>query len=468
MKELHGFMVLDKKNKNRLSLKSMTIFLEFLGGLFSRCLLVNIQAPVKLSYYTLASLRNTTISETDYSFYFIMDCFPKAKVLFNLLSEDPSLLEHIGMEFNDQYPLLDPYQPISINEETILKYISLTGKYVLTTLNGTDVSNIEKIEKPNYKKKREKYFKLLKAFNDGFFINAYGIFLEKDIGIYLLDNLICQGDEIKINELDDFVMNYVKPEYSQDNGTPKRRLEIQREGQIFNWFQQLLLDPTIKLPYDVMIADPSKYPNTDVDKKHFYYKHFIPKLIYFWTSSRSINKEYIHTIHFEFNDPTDETDFDRKYSKLNSFPKSHTCSRTLDLPIYLLDLSKEEFKAKSDIEIVNDYLNNKTSTSWKEVLLRRLCIAVYQTSGFGMAGGKKQVVNKECLMKHVEKHCSIKTNYNESFMCAIQYSIKCITKGNPKQQKRMQEYAKKNAIDFQHTPKSQLLKWVNDLYHKNQ
>lgn len=485
LKELNGFIDIDFKNKRFTKLSSM-LFMEFLGGLISRCLLSSVEMPMKLSYFTLAYLyTNNHFEMNDYGFYFSMDHLPKAKPLLNLLTYDPSILEDVGLEFNDQYPLAqinEPKKPHKkekeqrkhfIHSSNILDYINRTGKYVLTTLNINDETVIGIEARKTYKQKREMYMDLLESFNKGFFINIYGTFSVEQLTIYMVDTLLCQGG-VAIGDLNDFVKKNLKAIYSQDDGTVTRKQEIDKQKKIVQWFKHLLTHP-IELPYDEFIPDSAHHPKTSKEKKDYYYRSFLPKLISFWSSSRSINMDDSYTLDFKLNDPIGHA---HMAHQLQMFPIAHTCSKTLDIPTYLIDLKKDAhetwetyFKRINIYGIINDYLDS-TSDDFINILLSRLCKAIYETSGFGMAGGTTMAdgmaggKKMDCIT-YVKKKCDIEKDYNKSFLCGFEYKLKCEKKFTPQQEKRMITYARKNAIDFQNSTVNQLIQWTINVYqHK--
>ena len=143
-----------------------------------------------------------------------------------------------------------------------------------------------------------------------------------------------------------------------------------------------------------------------------------------------------------------------------SLPKSHTCSKTLDIPIYLMNMDRAVFETQPATNWVDSYLQTKETTLWKKEFLRRLCIAIYQTSGFGMAGGGIPGfhLSKQCI-RYVKKHCSIE-DYNKAFICGIQHAIRCTKELSPKQKRKMKAYIQQHPLDFEHARPSQLKKWT--------
>jgi hypothetical protein len=390
--ELEGFIDFNGDYKG--------LFLEFVGGLLARCVLESIDAPVKLSYFTMAYLYTHGHFEApDYGFYFIMDMPGKAKSFFNLLTYDASIIESLDMSYNDLYPLMPTTVSGEIvSGENILDYIQKTGKYALISAQPTDPAVIPIADAAIYEEKTKQYLHLLRAFSNGFFINVSNISPNEESAIHLLDDLISRGG-VNPEHLNQWVQRLVVPNFYEPNGTPRRIQEIAFQQQIFKWMKEDLLgNPLIPLPYADILPDASQPPKTDAEKTYFYYHHFIPQLLYFWTGSRSINMQYKHTIQFILNDPMDvpATQYAKKYELLNAHPVAHTCSKTMDVPTYLIDLQKQKKNPAESIEQLFQRINedrmmatylNAHNDRWKTILLKRLCTAMYQSQGFGMAGG---------------------------------------------------------------------------------
>jgi hypothetical protein len=492
-KELEGFLQLDNFKQPTKLTKSL--FMEFLGGLFACSLLMGIEIPVKLSYFTLGYLYSNELSLDDYGFYFLMDIPSKAKPLYQLLKEDPDTLEYVGLEFNDQYPLISIDTPVKphkqereqlrslVTKNNIIEYINKTGNYVLTTTNINDPPGIDVEMRKTYKSKREYYMTLMKSFKKGFFINVRGMFPAGSTTVNVLDSLLNRGG-INIENLNKLLNNYkIIPVYSENNGTAERLIEIKQQKKIFNWFYNLLKNPDADIPYEKYIN--IKEPLTTEQKHNLYYNNFLPQLLYFWTSSRSININEEHQIHFKLNDPRDQQNLNNKISALNDQIKAHTCFRYIDIPTYNIELPEfsedtpedkrnwRSLMASMDDATFNNFIQNHIDSGWKgwkDIIMDKLMLAIYETSGFGMAGGKKVAVEyrdtnsqvQQCI-KHVQKKCSIEKDFNTAFECGFVYTVKCRKILSKEHQNKLIEYAKKNAIDFEKSTPSQIKKWATKM-----
>jgi len=484
--KLKEFLPFDETNQA--TKKTKAIFMEFLGGLFSCALLMGIEIPVKLSYFTLGYLYSNELTMDEYGLYFLMDIPSKAKPLYQLLKEDPDMIEYIGLEFNDQYPLIsmdDPNKKLDesqllVTKNNILNYIKQTGLYVLTTININDPPSIDLTMKKTYKAKREYYMTLLKSFKKGFFINVRGIFSVNMITVNILDTLLNRGG-VNINNLKALINNYkVIPVYSEKNGTPERSIEIIQQKKIFTWFYNLLKNPDSDIPYGKYIKDADKLSTEE--KHNLYYNNFIPQLLYFWTSSRSINVNEEHQVHFKLNDPRDQESINNKINALNDQIKAHTCFRYIDLPTYNIELPEfsedtpdekrnwRSLVSSMDTTTFNNFIKNHIDSGWKgweQKIMDKLMLAIYETSGFGMAGGNtmnnirvnKEIKDIQKCLKYVEKRCSIEKDYNSAFLCGFIYTVKCNKKLSNKQKQKLIEYAKNNTINFKNSTKLQLEKW---------
>lgn len=491
--ELSGLVFLDK-DTNQPTKQTKALFMEFLGGLFSCALLMGIETPVKLSYFTLGYLYSNELFDKDYGLYFLMDIPSKAKPLYQLLKEDPYMIEYVGLEFNDQFPLLnlDESKKPHIQEKiqsrnivtknNVIDYINKTGEYILKTININDPPIIDLAMRKSYKTKREYYMTLLKSFKKGFFINVRGMFPVSTLTINMLDNLLNRGG-INIDNLNQLISNNkVVAMYSEDNGTPERQIELRQQQKIFNWFINLLNNPDADIPYEKYIKNANKLSKEE--KHNLYYNDFLPKLMYFWTSSRSVNIDEVHQVNFKLNDPRDQQSLNNQINAFNDQIKAHTCFRYIDIPTYNIGLpefsentpeDKRNWRtvvSSMDSKKLNEFIENHIQSNWKgweNILIDKLMLGIYETAGFGMAGGKKAAVKyinnnqvQQCI-KHVQKKCSIEKDFNTAFVCGFIYTVKCRKILSKEHQNKLIEYAKKNAIDFKKSTPSQIKKWVTKM-----
>lgn len=393
--------------------ESKQLFYEFVGGLMARCFLEHIELPVKLSYFTLAYLfTNGHFQPDDYGFYFMMDMPNAAKSYVNLLAYDASIIDALDMTENDVYPLAGSRaspaspkaSPKAITADTLIPYIHRFGQYALLSVQPGDPPVIPPEDAAKYEATTAQYRSYLAAWAKGFFIQIYHTKASEETTIRLIDPLISTGGTPDLHQLAHWVKTLVVPQFYEINGTPKRNQEIAFQQIIFQWvIHDLLGNPLLPLPYDAILPEGTPPPTTPEAKKRFYYTQFIPQLLYFWTGSRTLNMSYKHTVQFILNDPTDIPDtapakYTKKYERLNAHPLAHTCSKTLDIPTYLIDLSRQKrpgesleqlFQRIKEERMVRTYLN-ALNDRWKTILLRRLCTAMYQSHGFGMAGGARK------------------------------------------------------------------------------
>lgn len=389
--------------------ESKKLFYEFVGGLMARCFLESIEAPVKLSYFTLAYLAgNRHMEPEDYGFYFAMDMPAAASSYINLLSYDASVIDSLEMTENDVYPLAPSGNPKTITATTLIPYIYAFGKYSLTVVQPGDPAVIPLEDAAKYAAAGEQTIAMLNAWTRGFFVNVGTARAPVETIVRLIDPLISTGGSTDPALLKHWAKHCVRLVLYPYNNTLKRTTENASQVQIYFWVKEELLgNPLLPLPYDAILPEGVPPPTTPEAKKRFYYTQFIPQLLYFWTGSRTIHTGYMHTIQFILNDPTDvpataPNRFAKKYQLLNAHPVAHTCSKTIDLPTYLIDFSRQKAKYPGDtleqiyqripeerllLSTLSSYLNEKNNR-WKTILLRRLCTAMYQSHGFGMAGGR--------------------------------------------------------------------------------
>jgi len=465
MHELNGFIEI-KDGQFRLEDKYR--FVEFIGGLFSRCFLMGIELPVKLSYYTMSYLYNGAqhpdmVEQKSLGLYFLMDMPSRAGPLINLLKEDPDSLEYTYLEFNDQYPLLEDAKNKAVTKENVVEFINRTGLYVLNTINMNNIHDFTPEKKAQYKSYREIYKRLLYHFKKGFLINFRGVFSDEQIAINIMDSALNRGGIQKAHVEEIFKKKNMHVEYFDvtDEMADAEKMAVVRaidlQKQIIKWFSKLLRTPHMiktKIPYDIFLT-ADKIPKNEEQRKDVYYNSFLPHLIYFWTGSRSINPDVVHAIHFINNDPYSATSDAEKQQLNNTLPISHTCFKYLDLPTYN--------QRKVNGEWVDTY--------WEEELMRKITYAIYETQGFGLAGGSRRLRRNALVaparapdmmkcIQYINKECSIKENYNKAFECAYIYTMECEKGLTPVQKKKLIAYMKEHAIDFEHVSRKEMHKWT--------
>ena len=458
---LNGFI---EVKEGQFRLEDKYRFVEFIGGLFSRCFLMGIELPVKLSYYTMSYLYNgaqeaSNMDQKSFGLYFLMDMPSRAGPLINLLKEDPDSLEYTYLEFNDQYPLLEDKKNKAVTKENVVEFINRTGLYVLNTINMNNIHDFTPEKRAQYKSYREIYRRLLYQFKKGFLINFRGVFSDEQIAINIMDSALNRGGIQKAHVDEIFKKKNMHVIYSEieDEMTESEKAVATRENElqkkIIKWFSTLLRKPhelKTKIPYDIFLTK-DKIPKNETQRKDVYYNSFLPHLIYFWTGSRSINPNVVHEIHFINNDPSNATSDADKQRLNNTFPISHTCFKYLDLPTY----NQRKVNGEWD------------DTHWEEELMRKITYAIYETQGFGLAGGsgsgKGVTVDMAKCMEHVNKKCSIKENYNKAFACAYVYTMECEKRLTPFQKKKLIAYLKNHAIDFEHRTAAEMSEWTKGM-----
>jgi len=458
---LNGFV---EVKEGQFRLEDKYRFVEFIGGLFSRCFLMGIELPVKLSYYTMSYLYNgaqeaSNMDQKSFGLYFLMDMPSRAGPLINLLKEDPDSLEYTYLEFNDQYPLLEDKKNKAVTKENVVEFINRTGMYVLNTINMNNIHAFTPEKRAQYKSYREIYRSLLYHFKKGFLINFRGVFSDEQIAINIMDSTLNRGGIQKAHVDEIFKKKNMHVVYSEieDEMTEAEKAVATRNNEhqkkIIQWFSTLLRKPNelkTKIPYDIFLTK-DKIPKNETQRKDVYYNSFLPHLIYFWTGSRSINPNVVHQIHFINNDPSNATSDAEKQRLNNTFPISHTCFKYLDLPTY------NQHKVNGEWD----------DTHWEDELMRKITYAIYETQGFGLAGGRRrpsrQALDMAKCIEHVNKKCSIENSYNEAFACAYVYTMECEKRLTPVQKKKLIAYLKNHAIDFEHRTAAEMSEWTKGM-----
>lgn len=387
-------------------------FAIFVGGLLSRCILMQIELPIPLSYYTLSYLlHKNDISLETWVLYFRMDYPDIAKSLFNYLQYDKDTLKSLDMKFNDIYDIVDEKNNHPITDKTLTTYLNRMSQYIVYKQYNDD----------------EHYHSLLDAFYEGFIFSRKYL-KENQIDIATLDKLIhLHGGTFTKDIVSTFIKEQLKFKLSpyRERMTPEEhqeRTELRnKQESIQNWMISIL-ENKVPFPYDELGMEPLK----DEANKQYFYEKFLPSLFYFWTSMKSIRPSQPFVIRFlpELNE--------------QKRPSSHTCTYTMDIP--------------------SGYRSDKQ-------LYERLVQAVYGSQGFGFAGGsplKMEVITQKCMNKVLQK-CSIEKDYNKAFLCSWIETLKCYQIFTSKQKKLMIHYAKKHPIDFKNATKKQMKKWTQEI-----
>jgi hypothetical protein len=379
------------------------IFLQFVGGLLCRCMLVGLEIPFKLSFYTLGFLCNPTAKDdSQYTLYYLLDHPEKSAETLGLLKVKPEEFPYLIMNFNTPYPIsqedptIDPRQQQSrqrsqprqkkttsvgspknpdLTIENTENFINRTAYYVLSTVDANDPSIIAEEARAEYKKIRRDNLKLLKAFRKGFYIRPEGIAANETVAVNVLDKLLNDGG-ISAEKFRAWLQSSPPtiqyPEIDTVNMTPEQVQYLRsiyplqwRAGTIF--VNDILGNPSVKLPYDKIEGFDTLIQGKSAEeiatiKKEFYFKSFIPNLLYFWTSSRMIHPDKAYKIAFNINDPAHDP------HALARLPMSHTCFYTLDIPTFYAVDTKEGIR---------------------DALLEKLVVAIYKNVGFGVAGGAR-------------------------------------------------------------------------------
>lgn len=399
---------LEKANITEWNLEIKKDILQFIGGLFTRALLLNIDIPVSLSYYTLSYLYyKKNIQDDTYGFYYLIDMPNASKDVFKLMEMDPDTLEYVDLHFNDVYPL-DKNNDELITKDNIGKYINSMAKYVLT--------------KPD----QPEYIELLEAFYKGFLIKR-SFLINNGIGIKNLDKLLNEsGGVISYKKLEKLIENKLVFEFSkelQETALPeekeKRAKLIKHQEKIKEWFIEILNTDGSDFPYEKLGFEN---PGTEELQTQFMLSNFLPKLLYFWTSSYNINLSDTYTVNLY------ESDIP------NKLPSAHTCVKTLDIP--------------------------SSYSSYNE-LFEKLATSVYNTQGFAFAGGVKHMVRK-CVDLAIKKK-TVDKDYNKALQSSLKTIIKCHQRLTKSQQQKLIKYVENNAIDFKNAKKREISQWSKQL-----
>lgn len=314
-----------------------TIFYEFIGQLLIFVLMNNIGLPFQLSYSILAHMiyKHDEIKPYDYVGYYMID-FPDEFVGLANFMRDADTIEHVGMEFRDEFNLKLPRGYTSednapITKETYQEYLENRAEYrYLHHLypresrqsgSALDINN--------------RFNALVKGFD-----KIRKFLRSQHITIQMLDKLISQG---KINtqvirafttKFQDLMNDVIlgKPETERAKLTALKDLMIrifEDEGETY--------------PYDVHGMERP----TQKEERVQQHRDFIGRLLMFWTSYRAYKPafNYLVTIQRPENMDAGRRIQNRReltaQEKAEMLPEAHTCFQRLDIPeTYANDLEK--------------------------------------------------------------------------------------------------------------------------------
>jgi hypothetical protein len=408
-------------------------FYLFVGGLIGRAMLMGIYMPFSLSFYTLGLFYNFNKQDPFFNMlYYFLDFPEESKSRLEIMSYDEETIGSLDMNYNDIYPIIDetkPNAPISTNN--ILEYMELYSDFYLNA--GVYISKdkplkvVQSQEKKHLKElrnfyvsQRKKYRSCLKQLINGFYIRAQGFFIDELYSVHVLDKMMYNGvlNEDALEDLKKQIQIVYPEIYDHFPDDLKGYYMYLRTFQkdIAEMFVEELLNPLVKIPYERTqeFKDSREYPKTDDEKKDFYFKSFMPRLLTFWNSTVSIQNDKIYRIQMIVNDPrSTPMTLNSFKNALGKLPISHTCFTTLDIPTFNIpkDLNKDNvfrqeiFDNKTEdkqMDAANTFVltNCLTADGFVETLIEKLVIAVYSNVGFGLAGGRgrgrgRQRVNKK-------------------------------------------------------------------------
>jgi hypothetical protein len=411
-------------------------FYKFIGGLFARTIMMGLEVPFALSFYTLGMLYNPEHKDPFYDrLYYWMDYPKESRTRFDLLKYDTETMAELDMRFNDSYAILhqplkkNPGSPAAasaapasqkasarspktnprITPKNVLTYVSLYGKYILE--RGIHEEN------PTLPDKQRKiYMDSLKMMGDGFYINTKGFLVNSNEirAIHILDKM-CHSGGLQEADLEVF-KRCIRVELSEIEPmmTPQRQAYLRAlrpyQEKLANEWINALLNPQVEIPYDkIGELSADKIPKTKEEKLQFYYRSFLPKLLYFWTSSRTLQPKQVYLLKCIVNDPADAEPLTagRAEAILRKLPISHTCFYTLDIPTFNLqwtDALKKELETattavttNADEDALKSFIEKHCINNVKDsvnALIEKLVISIYSNVGFGLAGGSRR--SKKC------------------------------------------------------------------------
>jgi len=313
----------------------------------------------------------------------------------------------------------------TITPENIREFLYRTARYSLTTLKQGEPSVVNETERNIYKKQRGFQMKLLKAFHTGFYVPFISVSMNETLGVHILDRMLHSNSygvdgkvyldwafkdptpfEIEFVELDEHMTAEEKSYVNVIRLIQKTVADVFLEDIVMN--PSLTKDPDFHFPFDKidgfeeLIRGKTK-ADIQTIKEEFYLKNFLPNLLYFWTSNRSINPNIRYKIDFVINDPRSPNPTGQSIrTALGRLPGSHTCFNTISLPTFVADFTKEQCESFAQSpEMFNHHLHEALVDMDKvrKSLVNRLVISLYKNVGFGLAGGHASSSSRRHLKK---------------------------------------------------------------------
>lgn len=321
--------------------KSYGLFYRFIGSLLSFFLSNNYKIPFHLSTYILNNLKYKSNNITDYEhvLYVSNDLPVVTSSVLNLLKiENPDDIDNIGIEYNDAYKIQKNNDDGDrVTSENLERYIIDFARHINTN-NILQVGEKGSDIDANY---------IYENFNKGIDNNLRKVFQYKKISYDIIDQMLTREDfkEEILTKLSNNISNYI----TVTNSANELNTRIFSNTAII-----IYVEKYTKYMNDILLNQNTGFSQDE-------HITFLRKLLKFWTGTDYYKPE----IHYVIN---------ILMYRNGGYPVSHTCSRTIDMPLY--ETQKEFF----------DKLKEAVESSF---------------NGFQIAGKKKNKKTVKTVLKYI-------------------------------------------------------------------
>jgi len=233
---------------------------EFIGKCMVMLLINDFPLEINLSRSILDLFLNDKPNSSQKLITYLLDYPEDAKSLINMM-KDPDTIKYIGLEFNDQFPLVRSNKNEDITKKNFVKYLKLKSDYQIYGKISSDA----------------KYHKIIlkSLIKNGVHSLIPAINMKDKLNMSKLDSLI-MGADLDDDKLKEFA-NRIKRDNPNLNATSKTHM------------YNILTDYNAeKFPFSEIGKDKKELSKKQ--QKEVYYE-FIGKLIYFWTSLKKIKTD---------------------------------------------------------------------------------------------------------------------------------------------------------------------------------
>jgi hypothetical protein len=271
---------------------------RLIGRFFAFCIRNDVPVDMYLSRAVLSRLvfKESEIEPDEDVMYYLMDMKQIATSMINLM-RDAQNIEAIGINFNDEFPLVKAKEDVVVTADNFKDYLRLRARHQMTRQIAEGKQDTSR---------------RLKALVDGFYIRNK---LRRNHATIKHIEKLLNGLSITEESIRTWLKgNHMDIRYSDD-----------REAQVGTWFREILRDEGRTFPLGEF--DKSASTTTLAERKKLFVE-FFTNLMYFWCGLRKLDTRRTYEVTFIE----------------NPIPKAATCFYQLKLPKNVP--SKEELYRK--------------------------------------------------------------------------------------------------------------------------